>query len=141
MKIIRLVPIRVSFIATLFTLLLGFAHPVHAITPEQVVSPGGIKAWFVPDHTNPILSFKFAFKGGSALDPEGKEGLSNIVSGLLDEGAGEIDSKAFQQTLEDLAISLRFSSGRDQFGGNLQTLVRNQDTAFNLLKLAITQNP
>lgn len=131
--------LRFATLVLTIGLLLGFNNLAGAVTAQQVISPGGIKAWFVPDTTNPILTIKFTFRGGAALDPAGKEGLSNVVSGLLDEGAGDIDSKTFQQTLEDLAIRLSFSSSRDEFSGQLRTLVRNQKTAFNLLRLAMTQ--
>lgn len=131
--------LRLSAVSLTTSLLLAIAQPAIAVTAQQVVSPGGIKAWFVPDTTNPILTVKFSFRGGAALDPVGKEGLSNLVSGLLDEGAGDINSETFQRTLEDLAIRLSFDSGRDEFSGQLRTLVRNQDTAFDLLRLALTQ--
>lgn len=130
--------VRNALVVATFSLFTLFAIAAHAITAERVISPGGIEAWFVPDHTNPIVTIKFAFRGGAALDPAGKEGLSNLASGLMDEGAGDLDSNTFQQTLEDLAIRLRFNSSRDEFGGNFQTLVSNQDMAFKLLRLALT---
>lgn len=105
---------------------------------ERVVSPSGIEAWLIEDHTNPIISMRFAFRGGSALDPVGKEGLAKMTAALLDEGAGDLDSKAFNAELEDLSIGLDFQSGIDNFGGNLKTLVDNKDTAFRLLMLALT---
>ncbi len=140
MKTIQLLWVEVLFFAVSLLLILSITLPAQAITAQQVTSPGGIKAWFVADHTNPILTVKFTFRGGAALDPVGKEGLSNLVSGLLDEGAGDLKSTAFQQTLEDLAIGLSFSSGRDEFGGRMKTLVRNQDMAFKLLRLSLS-NP
>ena len=140
MKTIQLFWVEVLFFAVSLLLILSITLPAQAITAQQVISPGGIKAWFVADHTNPILTVKFTFRGGAALDPVGKEGLSNLVSGLLDEGAGDLKSTAFQQTLEDLAIGLSFSSGRDEFGGRMKTLVRNQDMAFKLLRLSLS-NP
>ena len=140
MKTIQLLWVEVLFFAVSLLLILSITLPAQAITAQQVTSPGGIKAWFVADHTNPILTVKFTFRGGAALDPVGKEGLSNLVSGLLDEGAGDLKSTAFQQTLEDLAIGLNFSSGRDEFGGRMKTLVRNQDMAFKLLRLSLS-NP
>ena len=140
MKTIQLFGVEVLFFAVSLLLILSITLPAQAITAQQVTSPGGIKAWFVADHTNPILTVKFTFRGGAALDPVGKEGLSNLVSGLLDEGAGDLKSTAFQQTLEDLAIGLSFSSGRDEFGGRMKTLVRNQDMAFKLLRLSLS-NP
>ena len=33
------------------------------------------------------------------------------MSGLLDEGAGDLDSRAFQAKLEDLSIDLSFDAG------------------------------
>ena len=34
-----------------------------AVTIERVESPGGIMAWLVRDHSNPIISMRFAFRG------------------------------------------------------------------------------
>lgn len=129
---------RALYFAVTLLLILNITPSAQAVTAQQVISPGGIKAWFVADHSNPILTVKFTFRGGAALDPAGKEGLSNLVSGLLDEGAGALDSSTFQQTLEDLAIGLSYSSGRDEFGGRMKTLVRNQDMAFKLLRLSLS---
>ncbi len=108
-----------------------------SIKTERVVSSGGVEAWLISDHRNPIISLRFAFRGGAALDPAGKGGLANFVSSLLDEGAGDLNSIAFQQTLEDKAIRLSFDAEKDTFGGHLQTLTRNRDEAFRLLKLAL----
>ncbi len=126
-------------VLSLFFLLVPAAAADAAGKPERVVTPSGIEAWLIEDHLNPIISMKFEFRGGAALDPEGKDGLANMVSGLLDEGAGDIPSKAFQRELEDLAVTLRFSAGRDTFGGGLKTLKENQTRAFELLRLALTQ--
>jgi len=117
---------------------LAAPRTAEAIDVERVVSPGGIEAWLVRDHSNPIVTVNFAFRGGAGLDPAGKEGLANMVASTLDEGAGDMDSQAVQRTLEDLAIRMRFTTGKDTFRGRLQTLVKNQDTAFRLLRLALT---
>lgn len=57
---------------------------------ERVVSPGGIEAWLVREPAVPLIAFEFAFKGGATQDVAGKEGTANLVSGLLDEGAGDL---------------------------------------------------
>jgi len=105
---------------------------------EQVTSPGGIQAYLVSEPAIPFLSMSIHFKGGSALDPVGKEGLAYMVSGLLDEGAGPLDSQAFRTELEDLAIQLSFDAQRDSFSGELKTLTEHRDRAFELLRLALT---
>ena len=127
-----------SFAIALF-LVLAAALPARAIEVQRVISPGGIEAWLVEDHSNPIISLDLAFRGGAALDPAGKEGLANLVSALIDEGAGGLDSQAFQGRLAELSISLSFSAGRDTFGGEMMTLTENRETAFELLRLALTE--
>ncbi|MCR4378138.1 MAG: insulinase family protein, partial [Rhodospirillales bacterium] len=120
-------------------LLLGLPFNAHAVDVTRVVSPGGIEAWLVEDHANPLLSMQFAFAGGTELDPPGKAGLANLAASTMDEGAGELDSQAFQQRLTDNTIHLRFSAGLDEFGGNLETLTETEDMAFDMLRLALTQ--
>lgn len=110
-----------------------------AVTIERVTSPGGIEAWLVQDHVNPIIAVDIAFKGGSAADPAGKGGLAEMVGGLLDEGAGDLDSQAFHGKLEDLAIGFGFSAGPDDFHGHVQTVTANRETAFDLLRLSLSQ--
>src|SRR3546814_17669147 len=109
-----------------------------SIPVERVVSPGGIEAWRVEDHSNPIISVALGFRAGAASDPEGKAGLAEMVSGLLDEGAGDLESQAFQQRLADLAVDLGFDAGRDSFTGSMRTLPANREAAFGLLRLALT---
>ena len=127
--------------------LLAVPAAVHAATGskngkfveiQRVVSPGGIKAWLVNDASIPIISMRFAFRGGASLDPVGKEGLAEMTSALIDEGAGDLNSETFQRRLQDLSITLRFSAGRDTFSGNLTTLTKNRKQAFDLLHLALT---
>ncbi|OAN52369.1 zinc protease [Paramagnetospirillum marisnigri] len=124
---------------TALVALLLLPLPALAVTVERVTSPGGIEAWLVQDHSNPIIAMELAFKGGAALDPAAKPGLASMTAALLDEGAGPLDSQAFQQKLEDLVITLHFDAGLDSFRGHVKTLTTNRDTAFDLLRLALTQ--
>ena len=114
-------------------------QPAHAIDIQPVVSPGGIKAWLVRDTSVPVLSIEFSFRGGSTYDPADKAGLSNLLSGLLDEGAGSLDSKTFQAELQNRSIKMSFSSGRDTFRGSLKMLNKHRERASELLNLALTK--
>ncbi|MBT6136323.1 MAG: insulinase family protein [Rhodospirillaceae bacterium] len=125
----------------LYTLLLLvlLTVPAGATEIKRVVSPGGIEAWLVEDHKNPIITVDVTFLGGGGLDPSGKEGRARLVAGTLDEGAGDLDSSAFQKALEDNAIKLSFSARTDSFSGSLSTLTNVSDEAFRLMRLALTQ--
>jgi zinc protease len=110
-----------------------------AAAVKTVVSPGGIEAWLVEGYSVPVVALEFALMGGAAQDPLGKPGVASLLTGLLDEGAGPYDSDAFHRALEDQAIELSFSADRDFLSGRMQTLARNKDRAFELLRLAVTQ--
>lgn len=106
---------------------------------REVQTPGGISVWLVEDHTLPIVAVKYIFlDSGTALDPDNKQGLARLLSNTMDEGAGDLDSQAFQKALKDNSITLTFNAGRDGFGGQLQSLTRNTGKAFDLLALAMT---
>jgi len=117
----------------------GFSGAAQAITVQQVKSPGGIMAYLAEDHTTPVIAITFGFKGGSALDPADKLGLSSMVTSLLDEGAGNLDSFAFQSELQDLAVTVRFSDDVDGIRGNLVTTAPNAARTYELMRLALTQ--
>lgn len=116
-----------------------FAAPAGAVTIQEVVTPKGIHAWFVPDSTVPIVTLRFAFKGGSSQDPQGKEGLANLMTGMFDEGAGNLDNQAFQSKLDDSGAEMSFSEGRDALFGSMRTLAESRDEAFDLLRLAVNE--
>ena len=105
---------------------------------EPIVSPGGIKAWLVRDNTVPLVSLDYAFTGGANADPADKPGVANMVGHLLDEGAGDMDARAFQELMEEKAIQLGFTAARDHFRGSLRSLSVNLDDAVRLLSLALT---
>ncbi len=108
-----------------------------SVPVQKVRSSAGVEAWLVEEHSLPLIAVDFAFDGGATRDPENAAGSAYLVSGLLDEGAGDLDAEAFQGKLADHAISLGFDARRDDFHGHLQTLSSHRDTAFELLALAL----
>lgn len=115
-----------------------FVPRASAFEIKKVTSTTGINAWLVEDHKNPLITMQFVMKGGSSADPKNKGGLAYLVSGLLDEGAGDMDSKSFQTFLEKNSISLSFSTRMDTFSGTLTTLTETKEEAFKSLALALT---
>ncbi|MBI4723836.1 MAG: insulinase family protein, partial [Rhodomicrobium sp.] len=86
----------------------------------------------------PMLSMQFAFGGGASQDPEGKPGVATFVAGMLDEGAGNLDSEAFQTRLEDLAAKMSVNASYDNVTGSFQTLTQNREESLKLLQMALT---
>jgi zinc protease len=119
--------------------LIAFALPAQAAVDIQTVtSPGGIKAWLVEDHNIPFTALEIRFRGGTSLDAPGKRGAINLMTGLIEEGTGDMDSQAFAAARDSLAASFGFSADDDGVGVSAQFLTENRDAAIDLLRQAVT---
>lgn len=110
-----------------------------ATTIERVVSPGGIEAWLVREPAVPLIAMDFAMEGGGNQDPAEKPGVGHMAASALDEGAGDLDSRAFQERMDRSAIELGFRAQRDDFRGSLRVLRDRRDEGFELLRLALNE--
>jgi zinc protease len=113
-----------------------------ATSPTQaqpVATTGGIEAWHVESPIVPMIALAFTFEGGAAQDPEGKAGCAQMLARLLDEGAGDLTSDAFQERLAARAIELSFHAGPDAIGGSLKMLLKHADEAIDLLALSLAK--
>lgn len=132
----------IRFIAPLALAALAFlagAPAASAMKIEKIVSPSGIEAWLVREQATPLVALNYAFHGGSSQDTPEKSGTANLTADMLDEGAGDLDSRAYHERLEQRAIEMSFRVGRDYFYGSMRTLNEHRDEAFDLLRLALTK--
>lgn len=117
-----------------------FAWQASATEVKEVVTPKGFKAWLVEEHALPLIAAKVAFNNaGFAYDEKGKEGRAGMVAALLMEGAGDMDSHAFNEALENDAIELNFATDEDTLRASLESLSEHKDKAFSYLGLALTK--
>ncbi len=113
------------------------SSPETAVNLKTLVTPRGLTAWLVESYAVPVVSVEFAMRGGAAQDPPGKAGLGMLLAQLLDEGAGDLDSQAFQRALDEKAVELHFRNDREHASGRMRTLTKNLDRAAELLRLAL----
>jgi zinc protease len=134
---------RQRFVGAAFLLLLVVASaiPAHAeMKIQEVTTQKGIDAWLVEDYSVPLVTIRFYFEGGTAQDPAGKDGLANLMTGLFDEGAGDLDSAAFQKKLDESGAEMSFTASRDGIYGTMRLLADQKTEALDLLKMAV-QSP
>lgn len=140
MKGHRLARTAAAALLALFFLALPAIVPARAaVDIQEVTSSGGVTAWLVEDYAVPIVAVRFAFKGGSTQDPESKEGLATLMTGLFDEGAGDLDADAFQERLDEVGAEMSFDATRDAIYGQMRMLAEERANAFDLLRLALTE--
>ena len=128
-----------------FAALIALVSPIlsHAALAEvkiqSVTSKGGITAWLVEDHEIPFTALELRFKGGASLDAPGKRGAINLMTATLEEGSGDLDSRAFAKAAESLAAQFRFDAGDDSVAISAQMLTENRDEAVALLRRALIE--
>lgn len=113
--------------------------PARAIEIQEITSPGGIKAWLVEDHSIPFTALSLMFRGGASLDAPGKRGQMSLMTALLEEGAGEMDSVQYAEAVEGLGAQNRFDVGDDALTVNARMLTENRDQAAELLRQALAE--
>jgi len=140
MPMIRLIAIRQIAIRLAAAAVVALCATMAQAAPkiEKVTTASGIAVWLVREPAIPMLALQAAWRGGSASDPAGQEGLADLTTSLLTEGAGDLKADDFQNALRDKAISIGFGADRDYVTVDLQTLTANRARAFDLLKLAMT---
>ena len=110
-----------------------------AVEIQEVTSPGGIKAWLVEERSIPFAAIEIRFSGGTSLDLPGKEGATNLMMGLLEEGAGDKDAQAFAEVRESLAASFSFEAYDDAVSVSARFLTENRAEAVALLREALIE--
>lgn len=106
---------------------------------QMVRSPGGIEAWLLEDHGLPLVTVMVGFRGGAALDQDGKSGTARMMGGLLTQGAGSLNGKAFQQALAEDSVDIALSIERDRLVASVVTLADKASEAFGLLGSALRE--
>ncbi|MEP1613113.1 MAG: pitrilysin family protein [Roseobacter sp.] len=106
---------------------------------QEVKTPGGLTAWLVEDHSIPFTALEIRFRGGASVEEPGKRGAINLMTGLLEEGAGDLDARAYARAVESLATSIGFGVDDDAVSVSARFLSENRDEAVALLRSALIE--
>ncbi|MEP0963304.1 MAG: pitrilysin family protein [Roseobacter sp.] len=106
---------------------------------QEVKTPGGLTAWLVEDHSIPFTALEIRFRGGASVEEPGKRGAINLMTGLLEEGAGDLDARAYARAVESLATSIGFGVDDDAVSVSARFLSENRDEAVTLLRSALIE--
>jgi len=122
------------------TILVILSAPARAkLEIQEVTSPGGIKAWLVEEHSIPFVAMDIRFRGGTSLDAPGKRGAIYMMTGLLEEGAGDLDAAGFSKAAEELATSFSFDAHGDAATVTARFLTENKAASLDLLRSAMVE--
>lgn len=106
---------------------------------QEVTSDSGITAWLVEEHSIPFTALELRFRGGTSLDAPGQRGATNLMAGLLEEGAGDLDARDFTRAVEELAATFNYDAYDDTFTVSAKFLTENRDEAVDLLRSSLVE--
>lgn len=104
-----------------------------SINVQEIITPSGLKIWFLPNNSIDVFSVAITLKGGGERScPKDQQALAEILASLLDEGYGEYSSRDFKELLLENNITLSASSNSDNLVIKART---TKDKAGILLKI------
>jgi zinc protease len=130
---------RAAWLFALCVLDLSFMAPAGAAPQIQHWdTANGARVYFVQAMELPMVDIELVFDAGSARD-DGKPGLAQLTSSLLDDGAGKLDADAIADAFENLGAQFGADSLRDMGTLTLRSLndAAHLDPALDTLALIL----
>ncbi|TMQ69193.1 MAG: insulinase family protein, partial [Candidatus Eisenbacteria bacterium] len=76
--------------------------------------PNGLTVLVVPTHRLPLVDLRLVVRAGSVNDPPGKEGLADLTTSLMTQGAAGRDARAIAEDIAFVGGSLDASASTEQ---------------------------
>ena len=105
-------------------------------SPPRVLTrtlSNGIKVWFVPWKTLPIVTGRWIIPAGTSDDPIDRPGLTNLVSTLLPQGTKDRTATQLAEDLDELGVTYGCGTDNDDTTLQFGVLARNLEPALRLL--------
>jgi predicted Zn-dependent peptidase len=111
----------------------AFAQGVTLPDAHRVELENGVVFILNEKHDVPLIGLQAMLVGGAANDPAGKAGLSSVVAGLLEKGAGERDAAAFAEAIDAVGGTLSASAALETIDISGEFLARDAGLMVELL--------
>lgn len=108
-------------------------------TLERATLKNGTKLILAQRHDIPVVQMSYQFNGGYSSDAGRKLGTASFAMGMLDEGAGDLDSLAFGNRAESLGANLGAGAALDGSSAYLSALKENLDPSIALFATMLRQ--
>jgi zinc protease len=115
------------------------ADHVNVPIPEHQTTTlaNGLKLILLPRHDIPLVAFNLLLRGGSQLDPPGRDGTAALAADLLTHGAGARDAHAYVDAVEGAGGNLEATARNDAIQVQGQFLSRDSRLMLELLADAV----
>ncbi|MEB2313305.1 MAG: pitrilysin family protein [Sorangiineae bacterium] len=93
----------------------------------------GVPVYFLEQGATPVASLMLIIPRGSATDPSGKSGLTELTADLLDEGAGKLGALELSEALELIATNYAANVDIDSTALTMSLLADELEPSVKLL--------
>jgi len=109
----------------------GERKPARATT--RVVLPNGLILLLKPDRGRGLVAASLQIRAGTAFDPEGKEGLAQMVASFLPEGSKTISREEFRDRAAALGSTFGVTTSREPAEAGLTVFPADLAAGLTLL--------
>lgn len=106
---------------------------------EKTKLSNGLEVWMVKQTELPIISLNLVLKTGSSNEPDGKTGVSSLMTSLIDDGTKTRSAVEISNQLQSIGANMSVNGGWDSTNATLQTLAKEFDRALEIYADVITE--
>lgn len=104
---------------------------------ESFTLKNGLKVHVWTDKELPLVAMRLISQPGGALDAPGKQGTTSIAAEMMGEGAGELDSLAFENAVQSIGATFGTSADHETVDASMTVLKRSIDKGVALFADAV----
>jgi len=121
---------RLALFAALAATLLMLAAPARSVDVtlpdyERVVLDNGTVLLLSEKHDVPLIGLNAVVRGGSVADPAGRAGLAELLTTVMQKGAGERDAATFAEAVAGVGGNISASAGVESISISADFLSRD----------------
>ena len=106
----------------------------HAYVPKKIELQNGIRLILKEDHRIPKISIVCAFLGGTRVESEMDNGISNLTSAVLLKGTNSRKESDIKPFIEKSGGMISHFSGKNSFGISASVLSDNIESLLDILE-------
>jgi len=108
-------------------------RPLNLPAPFETMLPNGLRVVFLENRRLPFVTYRLAFRTGDAHDPPALPGLTDILTGMLNEGTETRTSRRIADDVARIGAALGAGASSDNTTVAASTLSQFNDQMLELL--------
>ncbi|MDD2869363.1 pitrilysin family protein [Neomegalonema sp.] len=114
------------------------AQPDPAEGPQEIVTPKGLSVWLKYEPSLPAVALNAQFGGGGlSADAPDRRGASFLIGGLLEEGAGDLDARSFQNARDELGARIVYMTASEDLSITVWSPSEHLGEVMDLVRLSL----